>query len=1021
MDSTQVIKVKYGDTLRRFTVGVTENNLLDIDMAGLRAKILSLFNLASDSDLVLKYVDEDGDLVTLVDDDDLLDAMKQRLKFLRIDVHISNGSGATSSYSFASSGSATPLRSPHIPNPVEVVLGSDALKSVPEPLREAASKLTNDLISNNPLAVKVADFVTKGGAVIPNPDELAGVSAGPSSKNSDPEKPEKSSSSRPRGPRRERVSSTSKASQPMESENVTKGGPLFAKPGVSADPTPPNASQRVEDENASRAAPLVMPPEALKSVPEPLRESVSKLITEFLASSPVIAQVVDSASKTTNTSFKAWAQALAAADSSSKNGIPGKSSSPKSRGPASTSGVSASNASQKEEAENVTRSVPLVITPDSLKSLPENLRDAVSKFTTDLLSYGPVAANIADSISKMGIPSPYFQAHVSAGVNSKNGVPRVSVPSEARESQSVHVDSTNNAGQDVRAGNPNQGVVPGVAPVDLNIHPSDPCASHSTNVNAAPIAPVVPDGDGKKGKKCADVGSSSKGESRGASPISAAPSIINFMPNNVPPNSSAYYPFMGVPPESSQLRRKALWGMRRSPNSTEANGMFHKGVRCDGCGGFPITGPRFKSKVKENYDLCSICFIKMGNEMDYIKIERPVYHSPPFSPFFSGPYDDPSPYMVALPPMPRPLAMQPPLMGSTTLPHAFKPEAMFREATKHVKPKLDSRFVLDVNVIDGTMMAPSTTFTKIWRMRNNGNVAWPKGSQLVWIGGDHLSESHSVYLEVPEEGVPADKELDIAVDFRAPQLPGRYVSYWRMASPSGHKFGQRVWVLIQVDASLKDSFYDSSQGLNLNIPLGGSGGPQTIDINVQPLDDDTFLQNLNPVSATKAVNPCADKQPRQDLETGLSVDATFVVPVASSPATSSAPATAAAPSDASSYPIIDFSETVPTAPADQQLSAVDTQSSSMGSGGNGSVEETLLKELEEMGFKQVDLNKEILRMNEYNLEQSVDDLCGVSEWDPILEELQEMGFHDNEMNKRLLKKNNGSIKRVVMDLINGGE
>ena len=54
------------------------------------------------------------------------------------------------------------------------------------------------------------------------------------------------------------------------------------------------------------------------------------------------------------------------------------------------------------------------------------------------------------------------------------------------------------------------------------------------------------------------------------------------------------------------------------------------------------------------------------------------------------------------------------------------------------------------------------------------------------------------------------------------------------------------------------------------------------------------------------------------------------------------------------------------------------------------VEITMLKELEEMGFKEIDLNKEILRENEYDLEQSVDALCGVSEWDPILEELQEM-------------------------------
>ncbi|KAJ0715777.1 putative Gnk2-like domain-containing protein [Helianthus annuus] len=43
----------------------------------------------------------------------------------------------------------------------------------------------------------------------------------------------------------------------------------------------------------------------------------------------------------------------------------------------------------------------------------------------------------------------------------------------------------------------------------------------------------------------------------------------------------------------------------------------------------------------------------------------------------------------------------------------------------------------------------------------------------------------------------------------------------------------------------------------------------------------------------------------------------------------------------------------------------------------------LVKELEEMGFKQLDLNTEVLRMNDYDLEKSIDDLCGVLEWDPI--------------------------------------
>lgn len=50
----------------------------------------------------------------------------------------------------------------------------------------------------------------------------------------------------------------------------------------------------------------------------------------------------------------------------------------------------------------------------------------------------------------------------------------------------------------------------------------------------------------------------------------------------------------------------------------------------------------------------------------------------------------------------------------------------------------------------------------------------------------------------------AENELDIAVDFTAPESPGRYISYWRMASPSGQKFGQRVWVLIQVSSFIAE-------------------------------------------------------------------------------------------------------------------------------------------------------------------------------------------------------------------------
>jgi next to BRCA1 gene 1 protein len=86
-----------------------------------------------------------------------------------------------------------------------------------------------------------------------------------------------------------------------------------------------------------------------------------------------------------------------------------------------------------------------------------------------------------------------------------------------------------------------------------------------------------------------------------------------------------------------------------------------------------------------------------------------------------------------------------------------------------------------------------------------------------------------------------------------------------------------------------------------------------------------------------------------------------------------------------SYPLIDLSPTPAVAdPSPSARLEVPIQPPTYKS------EDLLLKELEEMGFKQINLNKEVLRLNKYDLEQSVEDLCGFSEWDPLLEELKEM-------------------------------
>ncbi|KAL9271736.1 JOKA2-like protein [Drosera capensis] len=133
--------------------------------------------------------------------------------------------------------------------------------------------------------------------------------------------------------------------------------------------------------------------------------------------------------------------------------------------------------------------------------------------------------------------------------------------------------------------------------------------------------------------------------------------------------------------------------------------------------------------------------------------------------------------------------------------------------------RLNSHFVMDVSVLDGTIMAPETPFIKIWRVRNNGNYPWPTGTRLVWISGPKLSHVYSVDLKLPREGLAVNGELEVAVNCTAPKSPGQYRSYWRMESSDGQLFGVVVWVEIEVDSSLMDSEQDNGLGLN-SPPVG---------------------------------------------------------------------------------------------------------------------------------------------------------------------------------------------------------
>merc|ERR1719421_2356014 len=112
--------------------------------------------------------------------------------------------------------------------------------------------------------------------------------------------------------------------------------------------------------------------------------------------------------------------------------------------------------------------------------------------------------------------------------------------------------------------------------------------------------------------------------------------------------------------------------------------------------------------------------------------------------------------------------------------------------------KLAARFVRDVTVFDGTQMAPGTPFTKIWRLKNVGEMPWPPGTRMLFVGGDQMTTEMSVPLSRAGAVLPGE-EVDVAVEMLAPTELGRYLGYWRLVGPNGRrKFGQRVWCHVQV-------------------------------------------------------------------------------------------------------------------------------------------------------------------------------------------------------------------------------
>jgi len=126
--------------------------------------------------------------------------------------------------------------------------------------------------------------------------------------------------------------------------------------------------------------------------------------------------------------------------------------------------------------------------------------------------------------------------------------------------------------------------------------------------------------------------------------------------------------------------------------------------------------------------------------------------------------------------------------------------------------KYEFKFIRDISVSDKALVQAGACFTKTWLIQNSGDVAWPRGTKVQFVGGKQFSQTQQVLLPAlrPKE------QIEVSVDMQAPTTPGLHTSFWNVFFPGGVSKGpERLWCCIMVP-----DLFPYQQELKQILPMG---------------------------------------------------------------------------------------------------------------------------------------------------------------------------------------------------------
>ncbi len=109
----------------------------------------------------------------------------------------------------------------------------------------------------------------------------------------------------------------------------------------------------------------------------------------------------------------------------------------------------------------------------------------------------------------------------------------------------------------------------------------------------------------------------------------------------------------------------------------------------------------------------------------------------------------------------------------------------------------NAKYIADVTIPDGTQMPAGTTFTKTWRVENDGTCPWTTAFRLSFSYGEAMS-GQSVAIPAT---VAVGAQVDLSVDLKVPNKTGKLNGVWTLVDDKNQPFGELLTVVINVGAA----------------------------------------------------------------------------------------------------------------------------------------------------------------------------------------------------------------------------